>query len=124
MRRQPLLRERKRAMVRFAKHAFFQIHAVCWTTRRSVPNAFESRAEAALAEAGEVIRRCPEEVRVREVERGLPVLEVAPVGQGRGVVFGREGAEVACVGEEEVKDYLRVEGPVAGVVEDEDGVDF
>ena len=31
---------------------------------------------------------------------------------------------MAVCGEEEVEDELGVEGPVAGVVEDEDGVDF
>lgn len=71
-----------------------------------------------------MVRGGPEEILVREVERRLAVLLVAVVGEGGVAVAGGEGAEVAGVGEEEVEDELGVEGPVAGVVVDEDGVDF
>lgn len=49
---------------------------------------------------------------------------VAVVGEGGVSVEGGEGAEVAGGGEEEIEEELGVEGPVAGVVEDEYGVDF
>jgi hypothetical protein len=70
------------------------------------------------------VGRAPEEVRVAEVERRLAVLLPAAVGEGCGGVEGGIGAWVAAVGEEEVGYELCVEGPVAGIVEDEDGVDF
>lgn len=83
------------------------------------PDAEERGEEGALSEARVVVARGPEEVGVAEVEGGLLLLLLGLVlGRGRG-----GGAEDAAVGEQDVEQELGVEGPVAGVVEDEDGVD-
>lgn len=124
MRLQPPLGERVRRRVRLPKHPLLQLHARGLAARHGAPHALERGAEAALAEAREVVRGGPEEVLVGEVEGRLAVLLVAVVGEGGVAVAGGERAEVAGVGEEEVEDQLGVEGPVAGVVVDEDGVDF
>ena len=88
------------------------------------PQPRERGLEGALSEPWQGVRRAPEQVGVGEVEARLAVALPAAVGV-RGVVVERGvGAEEARVGEEEVGDELGVEGPVAGVVEDEDGVDF
>ena len=104
----------------FPKHAFLQACAA----RDSAPDALKRFAKPTLAEAGELVGGCPPEIRVGEEQGGLGVLLVAVVGETRVTVKRREGAEVAGMGEEEVEEDLGVEGPVAGVVEDEDGVDF
>lgn len=121
---QPPLRERVRRRVRLPKHPLLQLHARGLPARHGAPHALERGAEAALAEPREVVRGGPEEVLVGEVEGRLAVLLVAAVGEGGVAVAGGERAEVAGVGEEEVEDQLGVEGPVAGVVVDEDGVDL
>ena len=64
------------------------------------------------------------QVWVREVELGLGILEVAFVREGRVVVLGGDGAEIATLGEKEVEDYLCVKCPVTRIVEDEYGVYF
>lgn len=71
-----------------------------------------------------MIFRRPEQIRVREIQLRLSVLQITSVGQVLVSVLGAHGAEIAVVGEEEVEGELDVEGPIAGVVEDEYGVDF
>lgn len=112
-----------RAAVWLPKHFFAQHYAPGPPARHGVPDPFECFAEAALAEAREVVRGRPEEVGVGEVEGRLGVGLVAAVWEVWIVVMGREGAEDAFGGEEQVKEELGIEGPVAGVVEDEDGGD-
>ena len=92
--------------------------------RDGAPDAPQRGVERALPQPRQRPRRGEQEVRVGEVERRLAVLLVAAVGQRGVAVAGGDGAEVAAVGEQEVEEELGVEGPVAGVVEDEDGVDF
>lgn len=106
--------------MRFANQRPLQFSAAC----NSVPEAFERGLKSALPEAVEVVRCCPPEVRVAVEERRLGILLIAFVRQGGVSVLGAEGAEIAGVGEEEVEDDGAVEGPVAGVVEDEYAVDF
>ena len=76
--------------------------------------------EASLPESVQVILRRPQQVRVREVHFRLPVLLPAVVRQFRIAVQGRDGAEDASLGEEQVDHYLYVQGPVPRVVEYED----
>ena len=66
----------------FPEHVFLQLHAA----GHSRPNALESFAKAALAEAGQVVRGRPPEIRVAEVETRLAVALEAAVGQVRAVV--------------------------------------
>lgn len=101
----------------------FQLYAERGSAGDGVPDALEGGVETALAQSREVVGGGPEEVRVGEVEGGLGILLVAAVGEEGVVVEGGEGAEVARVREQEVQEDLGVEGPVAGVVEDEDGGD-
>ncbi len=67
------------------EHSLLEIRAV----GDGFPDAFEGGFEAALAEAGEVVGCCPEQVGVGEVEEGLGILEIAPVWQVRVAVLGR-----------------------------------
>lgn len=88
--------------------------------RDLAPDARERRLERALAEARQVVVRAPEEVVVAEVQVWLAVRLPAATT----AVLGRVGAEDAAAREQQVDDDLRVEGPVARVVEHEDGVDL
>lgn len=79
--------------------------------------------EPSLPETVQMIIRRPQQIRVREVYRRLPILLPAIIVQFRVAVSWRDGAENALLGEEQVNDYLNVQGPVSRVVEDEDGAD-
>lgn len=88
------------------------------------PYSSQRSLEAALAETRHVVAGSPEEVRVREEKLGLAVLLPAVVRQGGVAVLLGDRAEDAVFGEQEIEDDLQVEGPVAGVVEDEDRIDL
>ncbi|KAK4693620.1 hypothetical protein P7C71_g3822, partial [Lecanoromycetidae sp. Uapishka_2] len=72
---QPPLRKRKRRLIRLPEHPRLELGAA----GHGFPYALERFAEAALAEAGEVVCGGPEEVGVGEEEGRLGVLEVAVV---------------------------------------------
>lgn len=72
---QPPRRKSERRLVRLSKHSYIESSTAC----NSFPDPSQCFAETALTEAGEMVGGCPEEVRVREVEWWLGVLEVAVV---------------------------------------------
>lgn len=108
---------RVRARVRLAQDGAAQRRL---PARDLVPDAGERGLEGALAEARERVRGAPEEVGVAEEERGLAV----PLPGVVGPVARRVRAQHAGARQQQVADELDVEGPVARVVEDEDGVDL
>ena len=71
-----------------------------------------------------MVGRCPEEIRVGEEEFGLTILLPAIIRKVRIAVLLAVGAEYSFFGKEQVEDDLGIESPVAGVIEDEYGVDL
>lgn len=90
-----------------------------------VPDVLQRRAERPLAQPRQVVPRAPQQVGVAEDERRLPVgLPLPPPRQPRVPVRGAVRAQVPAVRQQQVLDELDVDGPVARVVEDHDGVDL
>lgn len=66
----------------------------------------------------------PQQVRVREVQRRLVVLEVAGVGQRLVAVLGRIRPHDALSRQQHVEDHLQIQTPVSRVVVDDYRVDL
>ena len=93
--------------------------------RDLVPDTRERGLEGALAEPREVVPGAPEEVVVTEIQVRLAVgLPPEVIALGPSPVLRGVRPEHAVLGQEQIHDNLDVDGPVARVVEDENGVDL
>lgn len=124
MRLQPLFCELVCALMWLPEHPLVKIYTHLLTTSNCVPYPLKCFSESTLPQPRKVILGCPEEIRIRKVERWLAVLKIALVGESGIAVLARKRPKIASLREQKIKNDLRVKGPIARIAEHEDRVHF
>lgn len=106
--------------VRLANDSSFQN---C-TTGSLVPDTSQRGLEAALTKTWHMMAGSPEEIRVGEEQLWLTILLPTVVREGRIAILLRVCTQNSVLGEQEIEDDLRIEGPVSRIVEHKYGVDL